>query len=126
MADAKKKAKFFCENCGAEVPQNAKMCRHCGRFFSSVRCPQCNETGSPSKFAKGCPACGYAFGTPQKTKNIKTKNVRSPAFFSKPSKTAERGAPANGIKDESLPFWVYLVAFLTLILVCAAVLIYLP
>ncbi|MDY2923913.1 MAG: zinc ribbon domain-containing protein [Treponema sp.] len=28
-----RKAKFFCENCGAEVPQNAKFCRNCGRFL---------------------------------------------------------------------------------------------
>jgi len=58
----KQSAKFFCENCGAEVPQNAKVCRHCGKFFSSVRCPVCGTTGSPSKFAKGCPNCGYAVG----------------------------------------------------------------
>lgn len=57
-----KKAKFFCENCGAEVPSNAKMCRHCGRFFSSVRCPVCGATGTNSQFASGCPVCGYAVG----------------------------------------------------------------
>ncbi len=54
------KAKFFCENCGAEVPQNAKMCRHCGRFFSSVRCPACGATGKNEDFINGCPVCGYA------------------------------------------------------------------
>ena len=58
-----KSAKFFCENCGAEVPQNARVCRHCGRFFSSVRCPQCGTTGGPNKFTNGCPTCGYAFNS---------------------------------------------------------------
>ncbi len=58
----KQNAKFFCENCGAEVPQNARVCRHCGRFFSSVRCPVCGTTGSNDKFANGCPNCGYAVG----------------------------------------------------------------
>ena len=56
----KQKAKFFCENCGAEVPADARVCKNCGRFFSSVRCPACGATGSASKFAKGCPVCGYA------------------------------------------------------------------
>lgn len=55
-------AKFFCENCGAEVPQNAKVCRHCGRFFSSVRCPSCGTTGTNKTFENGCPNCGYAVG----------------------------------------------------------------
>ncbi len=58
----KQSAKFFCENCGAEVPQNARVCRHCGKFFSSVRCPVCGTTGGPNKFANGCPKCGYAVG----------------------------------------------------------------
>ncbi|WP_455156498.1 zinc ribbon domain-containing protein, partial [Treponema socranskii] len=56
----KQRAKFFCENCGAEVPADARVCKNCGRFFSSVRCPACGATGSASKFAKGCPVCGYA------------------------------------------------------------------
>ena len=40
---AKKQAKFFCENCGEEVAQNARFCNKCGRFFSAVRCPQCGK-----------------------------------------------------------------------------------
>ena len=46
---AKKQAKFFCENCGEEVAQNARFCNKCGRFFSAVRCPQCGKVGSSPK-----------------------------------------------------------------------------
>ena len=56
----KQKAKFFCENCGAEVPEKARVCQHCGKFFASVRCPMCGTIGSVSQFTHGCPQCGYA------------------------------------------------------------------
>ena len=55
---AKKQAKFFCENCGEEVAQNARFCNKCGRFFSAVRCPQCGKVGSSHSFVNGCPSCG--------------------------------------------------------------------
>ncbi len=121
MAQDKKAAKFFCENCGAEVPQAAKMCRHCGRFFSSVRCPQCGTTGNPDKFSKGCPTCGYAFGTPntEKGKQIKEKkaSLRSRWLLGKSIK--ERNEMVNGISgtsrgDESLPWWMYIAAIFCL------------
>ncbi|MBQ1833920.1 MAG: zinc ribbon domain-containing protein [Treponema sp.] len=54
-----KKAKFFCENCGAEVLSRARFCPHCGKFFSAVRCPNCSYTGQVSEFRKGCPRCHY-------------------------------------------------------------------
>jgi predicted RNA-binding Zn-ribbon protein involved in translation (DUF1610 family) len=55
----KAEVKFFCENCGSEVPLNAKLCPKCGRSFSSVRCPACGFVGEEGLFGKGCPACGY-------------------------------------------------------------------
>ena len=96
MKTINKPAKFFCENCGAEVPREAKMCRHCGRFFSSVRCPQCGTTGSPAKFASGCPNCGYAVSS------ISKSHVK---------KNAKRRK--NSI-DESLPWWIYFFVALVL------------
>ena len=55
-----KEAKFFCESCGSEVPRNSKTCPMCGKFFASVRCPQCGRIGSNDDFKNGCPTCGYA------------------------------------------------------------------
>lgn len=59
-ASGRANAKFFCDNCGAEVPLEAHACPQCGRSFSSVRCPRCAFAGPPRSFASGCPACGYA------------------------------------------------------------------
>lgn len=113
-----KSAKFFCENCGAEVPQNARVCRKCGRFFSAVRCPACGKTGTPDQFTDGCPACGYAVGKSGGNKNVsrdyyddekprltrnKKKNIKK-AFAEYERKNPKRRG------DERLPFWVYFVA----------------
>lgn len=112
-----KHAKFFCENCGAEVPQNAKMCRHCGRFFTSVRCPACGATGTNSQFADGCPVCGYAVGKGKKsaaaekaTFKEKTAGRKSRANLrleieSRNSRTFAR----RKMSDGALPIWFYLI-----------------
>lgn len=112
-----KHAKFFCENCGAEVPQNAKMCRHCGRFFTSVRCPACGATGTNSQFENGCPVCGYAVGKGKKSSasekaafKEKTAGRKSRAKLrleieSRSPRTFARKKTADG----ALPLWFYLV-----------------
>lgn len=51
--------KFYCEHCGKRVRSDAKICNHCGRFFSKVKCPKCNFRGVAKQFATGCPDCGY-------------------------------------------------------------------
>jgi hypothetical protein len=56
------RSRFFCENCGTEVRPHAKVCPKCGRFFSAVRCPQCDYTGEGKEFLHGCPNCGYSGG----------------------------------------------------------------
>lgn len=94
----KKKAKFFCEHCGFEVSSKAKVCTHCGRFFSSVRCPKCGREGSSQEFIHGCPDCGYA-------KKKSTENIN---IFSSPKKKF----------DSALPTWVY---FFTLIILIVLV-----
>jgi uncharacterized membrane protein YvbJ len=53
------KARYFCENCGAEVRPGASSCPSCGRVFTAVRCPECGFEGRASEFAKGCPSCGF-------------------------------------------------------------------
>jgi len=53
------KARYFCENCGAEVRAGAASCPSCGRVFTAVRCPQCGFEGRAPDFARGCPSCGF-------------------------------------------------------------------
>lgn len=52
--------KFFCDNCGTKVKKDALRCPKCGRYFRSVKCPECGFSGSPGLFNDGCPSCGYA------------------------------------------------------------------
>ncbi len=94
---ASKKARFFCEFCGAEVKRDDKLCKTCGRFFASVRCPKCGTTGGPGDFKRGCPNCGYAFGKDSgRNAVIKTK---------------------KGGEPDSLPFWIYAAVFLLTLVV---------
>ena len=58
-----KRSRFFCENCHKEVRPNARVCPHCGRFFTAVRCPVCSYVGEAPQFASGCPNCGYSAGS---------------------------------------------------------------
>ena len=107
-----KKAKFYCENCGEIVSQNAKVCTKCGRFFSSVRCPRCGRVGTNDDFVNGCKDCGYAF-TP--TKNIKqTVELNKPYFY---SHFASKSEPKAKSQDSSLPLWIYIFTISVLILV---------
>jgi DNA-directed RNA polymerase subunit RPC12/RpoP len=53
------KLRFFCEQCGTEVPKNTVRCPSCGRYFTAIQCPQCGYRGSEEDFAAGCPTCGY-------------------------------------------------------------------
>jgi hypothetical protein len=80
--------RFFCENCGVEVPRNADRCPRCGRCFASVRCPACGFIGAESLFTAGCPLCGYS----------------APAAGGPPVVPA----PGRWQSSGALPFWVYL------------------
>ena len=108
----KQSAKFFCENCGAEVPQNARVCKHCGKFFSSVRCPVCGTTGTPSKFANGCPNCGYAVGQGQKIDAPLQKEEKASRKSKKALLDAIDSRNPNAkkrIADGSLPVWSFFI-----------------
>lgn len=113
-----KKAKFFCENCGSEVPENAKVCKVCGKFFISVRCPQCGAIGSHDDFANGCPKCGYAEGKAGKSSGRAGTN-------NKAGNNSRRGRNGNiyssGREDSSLPIWIYIVTAVILFGVLFAV-----
>jgi len=94
-----KKPRFFCDNCGTEVAQNAKACARCGRFFASVRCPSCGFVGSDKVFSGGCPSCGYS---------------APPPSAGLPVRPPEQKIPAR-----PLPIWVYLLSICAFIAVCA-------
>lgn len=51
--------RFYCQECGKEVPLEAKICPHCKKEFGSILCPKCNFSGSSIDFYNGCPKCGY-------------------------------------------------------------------
>lgn len=111
----KKEAKFFCENCGEEVAQNARFCKKCGRFFSSVRCPKCGKVGSAHAFAKGCPQCGYA-EKPTKSSSKKEKNEavsfsKNHFFFHKPKSNVVNSTKKRSYNSSSLPVWIYGITF---------------
>lgn len=88
-----KKARFFCDFCNTEVKANAKKCGHCGKFFSSVRCPKCGKTGHQSLFMGGCPICGYAssFSSGKSVEQTNKKQVK------------------KDFVNDSLPVWLYIV-----------------
>ncbi len=121
-----KEAKFFCESCGSEVPRNSKVCPTCGKFFASVRCPQCGRIGSNDDFKNGCPTCGYAVnsdpgsgslgyngslsGTNKNNKNGKNRyGTRGLLGLGRSS-----GSAGSGYVESGLPFWVYLVSIMVL------------
>lgn len=124
-----KEAKFFCESCGSEVPRNSKVCPTCGKFFASVRCPQCGRIGSNEDFKNGCPTCGYAvnpdselargnFGmpVPGKGKNKKGNGYGVNGLLGLNRKSDGTG---SGYVESSLPWWVYLVSILILLALVA-------
>lgn len=118
-----KKAKFFCENCNAEVDKNARFCTKCGKFFASVRCPKCGYTGSSHDFASGCPKCGYADSSVScSSVGIdlgKNSNVNKNHFFFHKfhTKKVTQNKSKTNYPNSSLPLWVYLATLLALIVV---------
>lgn len=118
MQNKFKKAKFFCENCGSEVPQKAKVCTKCGKFFSFTRCPRCFYTGDAKLFTHGCPECGYAIK--KNTENEENnKGISWGVSFKdlgllhdEPEKTKRLH-----FEETSLPIWIYIVTLLPLFLV---------
>ena len=74
----RKRPRYFCENCGAEVAKDAKVCPHCGRFFSSVKCPRCSYVGKADDFTFGCPLCGSTEAANPAPEPMKSLPVAAP------------------------------------------------
>lgn len=112
MKNPTKKAKFYCENCGHEVPENAKVCRHCGKFFISIRCPKCGKVGDANTFKNGCPNCGY---------NMKDNSALKEILKASNSAPKSKELSDEQLRESSLPIWVYVVAGVILIITGCAV-----
>ena len=112
------KAKFFCENCGSEVPRKSRFCPVCGKFFASVRCPKCGHTGASEDFKKGCPECGYAVNSNVSLAQNKNSDdlfenhneSKNKIILNKSNKSNKSG------QDGSLPVWIYITSILVLII----------
>lgn len=125
MAD-KKNAKFFCENCGSEVGANARFCPKCGKFFASVRCPECGKLGSPSLFKKGCPRCHYAmtdediYGTsPAKTQD--TADGLKHKLSRKSKKQIKEAFSRHEPSTQDAPSWLLITCMIVLAVIFAIV-----
>ena len=130
------KAKFFCENCGSEVPENAKVCKTCGKFFISVRCPECGATGSHEDFKDGCPRCGYAVNktSPSKSREFqKQKTARNKTASAKNRQAQKQKNAVNVLErlrfvfhpkkihaESALPLWIYVVTTTVLVAIVFA------
>lgn len=111
-----KEAKFFCESCGSEVPRNSKTCPVCGKFFASVRCPQCGRIGSNDDFKNGCPTCGYAVNpddgfSRRGSAPIYGKYGSNSLLGLKKNKASGNG----GYVESSLPWWIYMISIMILL-----------
>ncbi len=89
--------KFFCENCSNEVKRNTRVCPHCGRFFASVKCPQCYHEGASDDFLGGCPSCGYAVNTGSPSSKNSSKKKKAKTNYNYKSNRY----------DDPLPWWIY-------------------
>ena len=122
-----KEAKFFCESCGSEVPRNSKVCPTCGKFFASVRCPQCGRIGSNEDFKNGCPTCGYAVNPDT---GMSHGNYNYTGVFGSASGKNRYGSRGllglsrrsnnakSGYVESGLPVWVYIVSLVILAALC--------
>lgn len=73
--------KFYCQDCGAEVPLEVDDCPKCNKRFGSVLCPKCNYTASAVKFVNGCPKCGYLAEPDKANKKKKQFNLSLKLFL---------------------------------------------
>lgn len=113
-----KKARFFCEYCDTEVPEEAKFCPKCGRFFASVRCPACGFTGEHFLFTNGCPSCGYAMSGPiPEKKAIKQSIKNNNKSLKKDKKSFTTIEKKKRQGDDSLPSWIYVLSMVLLAII---------
>ncbi|MDR0707569.1 MAG: zinc ribbon domain-containing protein [Treponema sp.] len=126
----KKQIHFFCDKCGFEVPQDAKVCPDCGCSFSSVKCPACGFIDQVAAFQDGCPVCGYSVGQSEnaQTKTAQSAPIRatqSAQVFETVTSGRETSASADisriigrvrrSIQHTELPLWIYIITSIALV-----------
>ncbi|NNM67987.1 MAG: hypothetical protein HKM06_08265 [Spirochaetales bacterium] len=105
-----KTSRFYCENCGHEVPFNAAICPHCNKIFKAVKCPICSFSGPPDKFLNGCPMCGY-LSTTSSLNRKRASEVEENKKMRKAHKKHDLFMPLMGLLLVVLTFallWVYM------------------
>lgn len=115
MKKTDNEAKFFCENCGSEVPRKSRFCPVCGKFFASVRCPKCGHTGASEDFRKGCPECGYAVNSNVSLAQNKDSDDLFENHNESKNKIIQNKSNKSG-QEGSLPVWIYITSILVLII----------
>lgn len=120
MGSSEKKPKYFCENCGEEVNAKAKFCPHCGKFFSSVRCPNCGHTGSVDSFKKGCPACHYAISEEELRGEVSHHELKSHPRITMPKRNRSfrhfaAGSGSTAFISGDTPVWLMITSIIVLI-----------
>ena len=122
MTGNEKKAKYFCEGCGAEVASNAKFCPKCGKFFAAVRCPNCGHIGTVKDFLHGCPSCHNAmsheeiYGEPE-SKTLDGRKHKLSRKSKKSIKLAFKKHEHTGLGDD-VPAWLFFASIAVLIGIC--------
>ena len=64
-----------CPECCSEVPDQANVCRHCGRRIIGNRCPDCAEMASLE--ATKCPCCGHNFARQKRIATVEPLSVKA-------------------------------------------------
>lgn len=106
--------RFYCENCGTEVNEDATICPECGAFFVAIKCPRCGYRGKAHEFGKGCPRCGYLgeSSTAQENGFSKRTTGKGRHSFDLFSMTGKSGSFRR--KNE-MPSWVFWLVLATLV-----------
>jgi len=104
--------RFYCENCGNDVPFNAKVCPSCGKVFSAVKCPVCLFEGKPGVFLQGCPECGYMSPqieglSLQAGRHSDARSYKHSEAASANKKVRRSRKKPNREKSTLLPRWLY-------------------
>lgn len=67
-----------CPECLSEAPEEAKVCRNCGKRIVGKRCPECAEMAANE--ATKCPWCGHNFARQQRIATVEPLSVKADLF----------------------------------------------